>query len=76
MARDVVAYLAALQRGETGQDGDESRDRLPADQVAEQDPAPDGVERTNSTFTIATLHHESCAPATYDLDTLLEELTE
>jgi len=34
------------------------------------------VERTNSTFTIATLRDESRAPATYDLDTLIEELIE
>jgi len=34
------------------------------------------VERTNSTFTIATLRDESRAPATYDLDTLIEELTD
>ncbi|GAA0509033.1 DNA-binding transcriptional regulator, Lrp family [Halorubrum aquaticum] len=38
--------------------------------------AIDGVERTNSTFTISTLRDESRAPATYDLDTLIEELTE
>ena len=36
----------------------------------------DGVERTNSTFTIATLRDESRAPATYDLETLIEELTD
>ncbi|GAB6880226.1 Lrp/AsnC family transcriptional regulator [Halorubrum gandharaense] len=34
------------------------------------------VERTNSTFTIATLRDESRAPATYDLDTLVAELTD
>ena len=34
------------------------------------------VERTNSTFTIATLRDESRAPATYELDTLIAELTE
>ncbi|RLM76042.1 Lrp/AsnC family transcriptional regulator [Halorubrum xinjiangense] len=34
------------------------------------------VERTNSTFTIATLRDEPRAPATYDLDTLIEELTD
>ncbi len=34
------------------------------------------VERTNSTFTIATLRDESRAPATYDVETLIEELTE
>ncbi len=34
------------------------------------------VERTNSTFTIATLRDESRAPATYDLETLIEELTD
>ena len=34
------------------------------------------VERTNSTFTIATLRDEPRAPATYDLETLVEELTE
>lgn len=34
------------------------------------------VERTNSTFTIATLRDEPRAPATYELDTLLAELTE
>lgn len=38
--------------------------------------AIDGVERANSTFTIATLLDESRAPATYELDTLIEELTE
>ncbi|OYR56368.1 Lrp/AsnC family transcriptional regulator [Halorubrum halodurans] len=36
----------------------------------------EGVERTNSTFAISTLRDESRAPATYDLDTLIEELTE
>ncbi len=36
----------------------------------------DGVERTNSTFTIATLRDEPRAPATYDLETLIEELTD
>jgi len=35
-----------------------------------------GVERTNSTFTIATLRDESRAPATYDVETLIEELTD
>src|SRR6056297_228696 len=34
------------------------------------------VARTNSTFTIAALRDESRAPATYDLDTLIEELTD
>lgn len=34
------------------------------------------VDRTNSTFTIATLREESRAPATYDIETLIEELTE
>ena len=34
------------------------------------------VDRTNSTFTIATLRDESRAPATYDLDTLVSELTD
>jgi DNA-binding Lrp family transcriptional regulator len=34
------------------------------------------VERTNSTFTIATLRDEPRAPATYELDTLIAELTE
>ena len=34
------------------------------------------VDRTNSTFTIATLRDESRAPATYDLETLVEELTD
>ena len=34
------------------------------------------VERTNSTFTIATLRDESRAPATYDVETLIEELTD
>jgi len=35
-----------------------------------------GVERTNSTFAITTLRDESRAPATYDVETLIEELTE
>ncbi|GAB7090706.1 Lrp/AsnC family transcriptional regulator [Halorubrum luteum] len=34
------------------------------------------VERTNSTFTVATLRDEPRAPSTYDLETLVEELTE
>ena len=34
------------------------------------------VERTTSTFTIAALRDEPRAPATYDLDTLTEELTD
>ncbi|MFC5278617.1 Lrp/AsnC family transcriptional regulator [Halorubrum rubrum] len=38
--------------------------------------AIEGVERTNSTFTISTLRDESRAPATYELDTLIDELTE
>ncbi|WP_281193882.1 Lrp/AsnC family transcriptional regulator [Halorubrum sp. F4] len=38
--------------------------------------AIEGVERTNSTFTISTLRDESRAPATYELDTLIEELTD
>ncbi|MFB6235890.1 MAG: Lrp/AsnC family transcriptional regulator [Halopenitus sp.] len=34
------------------------------------------VERTNSTFVISALRDESRAPATYDVETLVEELTE
>ena len=34
------------------------------------------VERTNSTFTVATLRDEPRALSTYDLETLVEELTE
>lgn len=34
------------------------------------------VDRTNSTFVIATTRDEPRAPATYDLETLVEELTE
>ena len=36
----------------------------------------EGVERTNSTFTIATLRDEPRAPATYETETLIEELTD
>ena len=35
-----------------------------------------GVERTNSTFVVATLREESRGPATYELETLIEELTD
>jgi DNA-binding Lrp family transcriptional regulator len=34
------------------------------------------VERTNSTFVISSLREESRAPATYDLETLVDELAE
>ena len=34
------------------------------------------VERTNSTFVISSLREESRAPATYDLETLIDELAE
>ncbi|MGZ0746398.1 Lrp/AsnC family transcriptional regulator [Haloparvum sp. AD34] len=34
------------------------------------------VERTNSTFVISALRDEPRAPATYDVETLVEELTE
>lgn len=34
------------------------------------------VERTNSTFVISALRDESRAPATYDVETLVEELTD
>ncbi|MFA9516301.1 Lrp/AsnC family transcriptional regulator [Halopenitus sp. H-Gu1] len=34
------------------------------------------VERTNSTFVISSLRDEPRAPATYDLETLIEELTD
>jgi len=43
--------------------------------VADFEAIPD-VERTNSTFVISALREESRAPATYDADTLVEELTD
>lgn len=43
--------------------------------ISEFESIPD-VDRTNSTFVIATVRDESRAPATYELETLLEELTE
>ena len=43
--------------------------------ISEFESIPD-VDRTNSTFVIATVRDESRTPATYELETLLEELTE